>query len=79
NMRRNVLATELHLPIVLSAIVGIPILEAWLWLGWSREVLGVIEIGIVLVAYFAGRPVQAWLSPRMGIPPPREIGGRRKA
>jgi len=77
-MRRNVLATELHLPIVLASLVGIPILEAWLALGWSREILGIVEIGIALLASFIGKPVQAWLAPRIGIPPPRHMGHRPK-
>jgi hypothetical protein len=77
-MKRNVLATELNLPVVLAVIIGVPILEAWLWLGWSREVLGLVEIAITLFAFFAGKPVQAWLAPRIGIPPPRPMHGNRK-
>jgi Na+/phosphate symporter len=78
-VKRNVLATELHLPIVLGAIIGIPILEVWLSLGWSREALGVVEIGVMLFVFFIGKPVQAWLAPRIGIPPPRQMGSKRKA
>ena len=79
NVRRNVLSIELHLPVVLAGIIGVPILEIWLSLGWSREALGVVEIGVMLLAFFIGKPVQAWLAPRIGIPPPRQMHSKRKA
>jgi predicted membrane channel-forming protein YqfA (hemolysin III family) len=78
-MRRNVLTAELLFMLILGWVVVIPILEVGLHLGWSHDALGVVVIMVGLVVFFAARPLQARLAPRIGIPPPRPMGDERKA
>jgi hypothetical protein len=78
-MRRNVLAAELLFPIALAMAIGVPILELGLFLDWSHEALGVIEMLVGLVVLFIAKPVQSRLAPRLGIPKPRPIADHRKA
>jgi hypothetical protein len=77
-MRRNVLTAELLFVLILGWVVVIPIVEVWLLLGWSLDALGTVVIGLGLAVFFAARPLQAWLAPRIGIPAPRPMSGSRK-
>lgn len=78
-MRRNVLTTELLLPIALGAAIYFPIFAIGLLLGWSMGLLGVIELFVGVLLVFIREPVSLWLAPRIGLPPPRQFKSRRDA
>lgn len=78
-MRRNVLATELVFLMVLAWLTGASVFALGVLLEWSSATLGVVVILVGLVVLFFARPLQSRLAPRIGISPPRPLGGRRKA
>lgn len=78
-MRRNVLATELTLPIVVAVAIYLPIFVAGKLLGWSSGLLGVIELIVIVFVVLSQDRVGTWLAPRLGMPPPRRMGEHHHA
>lgn len=76
-MRRNVLTTELVLPIVVGVSIYLPVFIVGTLLGWSNGLLGVIEFVVIAFAVLSQEQVGTWLAPRLGMPPPRRMGERR--
>jgi hypothetical protein len=67
------------LPIVVGFAIYLPILIAGKMLGWSNDLLGVIEFVVIAFAALSQERVGTWLAPRLGMPPPRRMGERRDA
>jgi hypothetical protein len=78
-MRRNVLTTELLLPLVLVAIVLIPFSVLMKLLDWSNHTLTLAGFLVLLILVFVAEPLETWLAPRLGLPPPRRLGKRHRA
>jgi hypothetical protein len=76
-MRRNVLTTELVLPIAVSVAIYLPIFIVGKLLRWPGGLLGIIEIAVVAFVVLSQERVCTWLAPRLGMPPPRRMGKRR--
>jgi hypothetical protein len=69
-MRRNVLTTELLLPIPLGILFLIPFYAAGLFLGWSGEALGGMTLVLAVPMTLFMESTLSWIAPRLGLPPP---------
>ncbi len=78
-MRRNVLATELLLPLLLGVVILIPAYVAVRLLGWSDDAFTGIGFLVAILLALTAEPVCSWLAPRLGLAPPRRIGKRGDA
>lgn len=76
-MRRNVLTTELVLPVAVAVAIYLPIFIVGKALGWPGGLLGGIEFIVGAFVVLSQERVGKWLAPRLGMPPPRRMGERR--
>lgn len=76
-MGRNVLTTELVLPIGVGLAIYLPIFIVGKVLGWPGGLLGVIEIVVGAFVVLSQERVGIWLAPRLGMPPPRRMKEQR--